>query len=255
MSSRHTCDSLASRRRAASSAALGLARLRRCGAGMTLIEVLTALALFALLAAVILLACRLADHTYRSVARLNQGTWQVVVAQRLLRRVLESAYPFERAPGTSAYGIDGTGSTLAVTGPMPMAAGFMGLYRYVFMLQRRTDGLENLVVQTGIDRGSATLPLMLADSAGLPKDILLAGVESARFSYLAPNSDSLDADSQATWINSWHRPTPPLLIRLRITFPPKDARVWPEFLVHPRITDDAQCQFDAIAQICRRVRP
>jgi general secretion pathway protein J len=222
---------------------------------MTLIEVLTSLALFALLASLLLLATRLAEHASRTVARLSQGTWQVVLAQQLLRRVLESAYPFEPTSGQSAHGIDGTGSTLAVTGPMPMAAGSMGYYRYLFILQKRADGLANLIVQTGLDRESTSSPLALANSAGLPKEVLLARIESARWSYLAPQTDSIDANPQPTWLNSWHRSMPPILIRLRVTFPPMDARVWPDLLVHPRITDDAQCQFDAIAQICHRVSP
>ncbi len=253
MSGPRTCTSLAPRRRAATSTAADLATLPRCSSGMTLIEVLAALAIFALLAAVLLLASRLADHTDRSVVRLNRGSWQVVVAQRFLRRILESAYPFEPAPGISAHGIDGARSTLAVTAPMPMAAGSMGFYRYVFTLQRRPDGLDNLVVQTALDRDGASSPLTRSGSTRLPKQILLARIESARWSYLAPSAGSLGATLQPTWVNSWHRSMPPLLIRLRVTFPPKGARVWPEFLVHPRITADAQCQFDAIAQVCRRV--
>lgn len=228
---------------------MGLANQRRCSSGMTLIEVLAALALFALLAAVLLVAIRLADHTYRSVVRLNQGSWHVVASQRFLRRVLESAYPFEPPPGISAHGIDGTGSSLAVTAPMPMAAGSMGFYRYVFALQKRADGLDNLVVQTTLDRDGASSFLR----AGLPSEVLLARIKSARWSYLAPQADGLDAAWQPDWLNTWHRSMPPLLIRLRVTFAPKDPRVWPEFLVHPLISDDAQCQFDAIAQVCRRV--
>ncbi|MHB1872981.1 MAG: prepilin-type N-terminal cleavage/methylation domain-containing protein [Steroidobacteraceae bacterium] len=70
MSGPRTCTSLAPRRRAATSTAADLATLPRCSSGMTLIEVLAALAIFALLAAVLLLASRLADHTDRSVVRV-----------------------------------------------------------------------------------------------------------------------------------------------------------------------------------------
>ena len=147
----------------------------------------------------------------------------------------------------------GTGNSLAVTAPMPMAAGSMGFYRYVFALQKRADGLDNLVVQTTLDKDGASSPLRLAGSAGLPNEVFLARIKSARWSYLAPHADSLDAASQSNWLNTWHRSMPPLLIRLRVTFAPKDVRVWPEFLVHPLISDDAQCQFDAIAQVCRRL--
>lgn len=202
----------------------------------------------------LLLAFRLAEHTYRSVVRLNRGSWQVVVTQRFLRRVLESAYPFEPTAGNSAHGIDGSRNALAVTGPMPMAAGSMGFYRYVFTLQKLPDGLENLVVHMALDRDGTTIPLALTGSARWPTEVLLSRIKSAHWSYLARRTDSLDAIQRSSWVNSWHQSLPPLLVRLRVTFPPKDARVWPDFFVHPRITDDAQCQFDAIAQVCRRVR-
>ncbi len=234
---------------------MGGTKPRRCGSGMTLIEVLTALAIFSLLASALLLAFRLANHTYRSLVRLNQGSWEVVVAQRFLRRVLESAYPFQQSPGTAAHGIDGMGSSLAVTGPMPAAAGLAGFYRYVFLLQKRADGLDNLVVEMALDRDGASVPLSVDGSAGEPKEILLERIQAASWSYLAPKTDGLDISMQPTWVDGWHRPTPPVLIRLRVTFPPRDPRVWPEFLVHPRITDDAECQFDAIVQLCHRLSP
>jgi general secretion pathway protein J len=252
MSRQSTCISFSPRRRATPSTAAGLAKLRSCSSGMTLIEVLAALALFTLLAAVLLISVRLAQHTYRSVVRLNQGAWHVVASQRFVRRILESAYPFEPAPGTSEHGIDGTMNSLAVTAPMPIAAGSMGFYRYVFALQRRPDGLDNLVVQTFLDRGSASSPLKLASSARLQNEVLLERIKSARWSYL-PTPGSPDATSQSAWVDTWHRSVSPLLIRLRVTFPPEDERVWPELLVHPLVSDDAQCQFDAIAQVCRRV--
>ena len=129
----------------------------------------------------------------------------------------------------------------------------MGYYRYLITLRKHPHGLEDLVVRTALDRDGATSPLELAGSGGPNYDILISRVKGVRWSYLAPPSGSAPDSSQPTWVDAWHRDKLPLLVRLRVTFSRKDARVWPEFLAHPRITDDAQCQFDAIAQVCRPV--
>mgnify|MGYP006214980911 CR=1 FL=1 len=59
-------------------------------------------------------------------------------------------------------------------------------------------------------------------------------------------------DDDGVWLDSWRGKQPlPKLVRLRIGFPAGDARRWPELIVSPRITDDANCAFDVVAQRCR----
>lgn len=225
-------------------------KVRKSNAGMTLIEVLVALAIFSLLAAVLLLSYRIAERSYQTVMRLNQGSWRVVATQRLLRRVLSSAYPVESTPDATSNGIDGTARTLSATGPMPIATSEMGFYRYRFVLQRRSDGYFNFVVQTAIDSGGRRHSPRPKPGPVLHQSVLLARIAGAHWSYLAAENSHAYSSSQESWVNSWHDSNLPLLIRLHISFPPGDARIWPLFIVHPRITNDAQCQFNAIAQIC-----
>jgi hypothetical protein len=36
-----------------------------------------------------------------------------------------------------------------------------------------------------------------------------------------------------------------------MTFAANDPRTWPDLVMSPRITDDANCEFDVVAQRCR----
>ena len=61
-----------------------------------------------------------------------------------------------------------------------------------------------------------------------------------------------DQDTQSAWLNQWRgRAALPLLVRLQISFASGDPRSWPDLVMSPRITDDANCAFDVIAQRCR----
>ncbi|MGA7538943.1 MAG: prepilin-type N-terminal cleavage/methylation domain-containing protein [Steroidobacteraceae bacterium] len=221
------------------------------GRGMTLIEALVALALIALLSVGLLSAFRLGSRTYRQVARADSGSWHVVVASRFLRHILSSAYPFEPAAGSAARGINGSSDRLELTGPMPAAGGSMGHYRYVVALRTRADGLYDLIVRSSLDRNGTTPPVGNATSAA-SGEVLLQGIKGIKWAYLAPAaSDGSSDTTPSQWLDSWNHVKPPLLVRLRVAFPAGDGRLWPELIVHPRITDDAQCQFDVVSQSCR----
>lgn len=223
--------------------------------GMTLIEALVALALIALLSVGLLAAFHLGSRAYRQITRVDSGSWHVVVAQRFLRHVLSSAYPFEPAADSVARGINGSSDRLELTGPMPEAAGYMGHYRYLVTLRSRADGLYDLLVRSGLDRNGPA-PIVGNSAAEARPDVLLTRIKSAQWAYLtAPASDDSSTPTQPQWLDSWNGVKPPLLVRLRIAFPRGDTRVWPELIVQPRVTDDAQCEFDVVSQACREASP
>src|SRR4051794_21589690 len=108
--------------------------------GMTLIELLVALLLLSVLSVGILSALGTGHRAYVRVLRSGRGISDVAVAQRVLRRIIESAYPFGAAAAKNpgGFGLEGTHATLALSAPMPQAAGARGLYRYEVSLEPRT---------------------------------------------------------------------------------------------------------------------
>jgi general secretion pathway protein J len=183
---------------------------------MTLIEVLVALSLLSMLSVGLISTFRIGQKSYMGVVRADRTYWDVANAQRVLRRALESLYP--------GSAVDGRREALSLTAPMAMAAGGSGFYRY------------ELAVQNGD----------LRVRANSREEVLVANVKTAEWAYWDASLD------EPRWVVDWtDKRHPPALIRLRITFPERDSRRWPDLIVDPRITDDVRCEFDVVAQACR----
>jgi general secretion pathway protein J len=221
--------------------------------GMTLIEALIALVLLSLLSAGIVSAFRLGERTFSQVVRAEAASGDVALAHQFLRRILESAYPFDPLPGTTRvhYGLEGTRDRVALTAPMPSADGSKGFYRYELALLSRQDGRMDWVVRSQVDRnGEPTTPEMAAHA--VHEEVLLQDIRSVRWTYLElpQGTGAATASEQPRWVDEWQgHLKPPALVRVRVEF--GDARVWPDLIVAPAVTDNATCEFDVVSQRCR----
>jgi general secretion pathway protein J len=222
---------------------------------MTLVEMTVALALLSLLSVGILTSFRIGERSWHKISTAVGDDRDLLTTQHFLRRILESAYPFEPSRGarTPAFGLEGTATDLTLTAPMPQGAGTGGYYRYHLALEETGQGSQNLIVRWTLDRnGLVEMPQQPGTGTeDLHREILIERLQSLEWSYLAPADGSADT-GQTHWRSSWteHRKLP-ALVRLRISFAPEDNRHWPDLLVAPRITDDARCQFDVVSQTCR----
>lgn len=214
------------------------ARTVRSQAGFTLIEAMVALALIALLGVVMFEGVRFGQLTYAKVVRQGGVAWSLFSSQQLLRRVLESAYPQESL-GSGAYGLQGQSDALTVTAAAVQAAGG-GLLRYRMFVRRESDGSNAFVISWQPQRAGD------AGEMSTAQEILVDRIAALEWSY-----GSTDAAGTFTWHDSWQQTQSlPSLIRLRVRFAPEDARRWPDLIIAPRITDDANCAFDVTAQRC-----
>jgi len=216
---------------------------------MTLIEVLVALVLLSLLSTGMLTIFRVGERSYRQVVRVDKAEWSNVVAQRFVRRVIESAYPFEPSPGVTdpAFGLEGTFDRLRVSAPAFQGMGTVGLERYEFHTTLRPDGLVDLKVRTRVDRNGQAGTAGDADAGR--SETLVERAASVEWSYF-------DTGESDQWAKEWtDRRRLPALVRLSIAFPKGDGREWPDLVAALRITDDANCEFDFVRQDCREPQP
>lgn len=213
--------------------------------GMTLIEMLVALALLGLLSVGMISTFRIAEHTYRQVVRVEQSVWEVMVAQRAVRRLLESAYPFDIRSSSAVhnFGLEGSADVLAVTARPPQSSNG-GYRRYELRLVPGKNQTQELIVRTTSDWTGGT--------EGSQDEVLIERIASAEWAYLEPADLRGPTASDRQWLSTWQGERKlPALVRLRVIFPAGDVRAWPELLVTPRITDDANCEFDVVGQVCR----
>jgi general secretion pathway protein J len=206
-------------------------------AGFTLIEMSVAIALVALIAVAAFDGLRFAQRSHERVVLRGAGDWDVFAAQRLIRGVIESAYPFEpESSGTSLPGLDGDAQSIAVLSSSLSAA---GLSRYRFTLASNARQRRDLVVCWARDLSSVSG----SAPSDTPCEVLVPDVESLEWHY--------QEGGRTDWIAEWRMFTLPGAVRLRVIFARDDVRRWPELVVATRITDDANCAFDVVAQRCR----
>jgi prepilin-type N-terminal cleavage/methylation domain-containing protein len=216
-------------------------RFAHCNRGFTLIEVLVALALMAMIATIMIASLGIGGHSWQRVTRTAAGEEDIAQAQEFLREQLRTTSVFERsvsdrlAPGP----LISDGQSLEFSSGAPSSLGD-GPWRYRVGVSTGAHALE---VRAWRDRAHS------ADSSavGEPSETLLPQVQSLNVQFWL-KSDGIPG----RWVDRWtDAASLPRLIRIDVTFAPTDHRHWPTLYIEPRIDTPATCEFDAISRRCR----
>jgi len=200
----------------------------RRDAGFTLIELLVSLTLLGLLFVLLLGGLRFGTRAWERGTSTAAAGDTVRSAQSLLRAEIERACPRRTAarpeqPPRVAF--TGDAVELGFLAPAPVSNG--GRSCVPVTLRVRSQGaFQRLVLGTGAAESD------LVSRAG-----------AIAFAYLPANGP---------WRDSWAgQAYLPVLVRLRVTFPLGDGRVWPELFIAPRISGEADCTYDPATKSCR----
>jgi general secretion pathway protein J len=212
------------------------ARQKGAQSGFTLLELLVALTILSLIALVMLGGLKFGARAWDRVEVTSDDADSVDAAQTYLRRQLAAIYPLWLANPSSPGRVDFAGEPdhLVYLAPPPAQFGPADLSQ--FQLQRAASGALNLSWRS-------------QSGAGAPSEAtLLHGIASLQFAYFGPQPGT----RTERWTDRWaDRARLPSLIRIQVTFPSGDRRVWPEFVVHPEIMVDVSCVYDPISHGCR----
>jgi general secretion pathway protein J len=239
----------------------------RSETGFTLIEMVVAVALMSLMALVMFESLRFAQRIYGKISKVEVSLGELSSSQRVLRTLIESAYPYSNDTGAGApRHLEGGRNEIAFSAPATMGTGAAGFNRYAIVLRRNSATLtSDVIVRRWVDRNGRPV----ANEAAIVEESLVADVASLDFSYLAPPVPgqvsgqvfgASGSNRGQTWLDEWREHDRlPAAVRVRIKYASKDSRnvtearttEWPEMVIVPRITDDANCEFDVVAQNCR----
>jgi general secretion pathway protein J len=218
------------------------AREGRPDAGFTLVELLAALGLLSLLSVILLGSLHLGLKAWERGAVHADRVDHVALVQNFLRRAIEDAYPLF-AVDAAAQGrveFEGTANSLRLLSSAAHALRSGGRSRLSLAAVEGAQGGLDLVV--------TARPELARDEGAVTRKVLLANIQSVELSYFGRGR----SDREPAWHDQWTGEVRlPQLVRIQVTFPPGDRRLWPELAVAPRIGADVGCVYDPLSKQCR----
>jgi prepilin-type N-terminal cleavage/methylation domain-containing protein len=208
-------------------------------AGFTLVELLVGITLVAMIGMAMLLGFETMVPTWKRTEARAEATRSLYLAQDLLQRLLSQAYPAVIGEA-GARRIDFAGGADRVEFLTPLQQRFGAMVMARYRLVAPGDGTLRLssVPDLGADQDTAT-----ASEAIVLRD--LAGIAVA---YLGSD----DPTEPPRWQDSWtNRKTLPDLIRVHLSRRDRSAVGWPDIVIAPLVTADADCSFDPRDGKCR----
>lgn len=203
--------------------------------GFTLLEILVAVSLLALLMALAVGSLRTAVRATRSGEALVERTDRVRVTQEFLRRQLSHAMPlpFERLEDTGENRVFvADRDNLRFVAPMPGYLSRGGPHVQWLSLVDDVDGARLEFDHAQLNGYDPDDPK--GDSKREPV-VLLEGIREARFEYRALD----EAGELDDWSSTWDDPQRmPLLVRLRLEFDEDRRQRWPDLEI-PLLTATA----------------
>jgi general secretion pathway protein J len=191
--------------------------------GFTLVELLVATTLLALLSMVLFGGLRFGARAWEAGGESIERTSETEAAQEVLRRTLVESFAFRGTGEGEQPAFSGQADRIAFVAPMPRHAGAAGPGRYAIWL----DGSGNLSMAWEPRRPEREID---AAFEGEPS-VVLQHVAGLRFSYFGAERTG----QPAAWQDRWESPGLPLLIRIELGFEPSDRRRWPDLVIAPRL--------------------
>jgi general secretion pathway protein J len=183
-------------------------------AGFTLLEILVALVVFGLLLAGLTQGVHLGLTAWGQQTRRVNASSELDATDRTLRQLLGEIEPGRPSEPPN---IDGRQDRLVFTSILPLA------------LQNEVDRRSDMVLMVDgahrlLLRWAPHLHVRRLVPPPTPAEaVLLDHVERLELSYW----------QDGVWRSSWQAREPPQLVRMRLLFPPGDARRWPDMVVAP----------------------
>lgn len=162
-------------------------------AGFTLIEVMLALSLFALLGAVLYGAMSLGQAAAKKTEAVFEKNQQLRSVMDLLASYIRSSYPLRPTPQDASVFYQGDEQELSFVSAYSVAMGGRGMAKISVRFDRDGEG------QSGALKLEEELPASADGGAGAYRNsvVLRDGVSDFRFAYLDPQLDKED------WAEKW----------------------------------------------------
>lgn len=216
----------------------------RCGggsngheAGYSLVELLIVLALLGILSILLVSGLTFGTRAWEVGQRSSVAVREIAIAQARLRLSLSETYPFLST-------VDPTRPRIEFDGEKQRLS-FLAVDRASRTAGRSRIKIERQDNEVGVNLVLRSIPeLSLDTAADPPSEALIRDIATVSFAYLRVDGTA--------WADVWlDEKVLPRLVRVTVTFREGDRRVWPTFVVAPRLAADVSCTFDPLTKSCR----
>lgn len=216
--------------------------------GFTLVELMTALALFAILSGVLFGSLRLAGRSTDAGEAKAQATAGMRLASDYLREQLTAQHP-QRMRKMPEFPLlfAGTRDDLRYAATLPGRVGLGGMFYFRLALAPvpGKDGMALVLERVVPDLAAASLP----EFGDAERSVLADDIKVIKISYLGRDRGAA-LDQPPTWRGSWDDPQL-LPVQIQIEVTPREGPPWPALVIAPRAAPEAGCRaWDTIRTIC-----
>lgn len=216
--------------------------------GFTLVELLIALSLFALMSAVLFGSLRLAGRSWDAGEAKAEANSGMRLAGDYLRTQLSAQHP-QRMRRITEFPLlfSGQGDELRFAAPLPGRVGVGGMWYYrLALIEGAGKGKSALVLERMVpDVNATTMP----EFNSADRSVLADDIASLKIGYFGRDRGA-SLEMAPTWRDRWDDPQLlPLLLRLEVA--PRVGAAWPPLVVAPREAPEAGCRaWDTIRMQC-----
>ncbi len=216
--------------------------------GFTLVELLIALSLFALMSAVLFGSLRLAGRTWDAGEAKAEANSGMRLAGDYLRTQLAAQHP-QRMRKITEFPLlfSGKSDEMRFAAPLPGRVGVGGMWYYrVALVEGAGKGKSSLVLERMLpDVNATTMP----EFNSADRSVLADDIASIKIGYFGRDRGA-SLETAPTWRDRWEDPQLlPLLVRVDVA--PRLGSAWPQLVVAPRESPEAGCRaWDTIRMLC-----
>ncbi len=218
-------------------------------AGFTLIELIIALSLLALMSAVMFGSLSMAGRTWDGGEAKVAEVSAMRQTQEFLREQLSAEYPLRlRKVAEVPLLFAGERDEMRYAAALPPRVVDGGVY-YFRLVVAKSDDKSQLILERLIpDPGALQEP----EFRDAERSVLADGVAELHISYFGRDPDAGDVDAP-TWRDHWgDRQRLPLLVRIEVK--PEKGAAWPVLVVEPRRAPESGCvSYDPARNRCGSV--
>ena len=220
--------------------------------GFTLIELIAAITLLALLAAILMGTVRGAERSTTAATDVVERTEQYARTQAFLRDHIGGALPLRwRREVNQPLKFNGKQSTLTYYAPVTSQIAEGGVMWWQLAVAKPSNsgaankGSQLVLRRLPVDPDEKVVP----DLARAEAIVLADNIDALTISYFDPGDDPLTNPDAGVWVDTWdENARMPTLIKLQVT--EAGNRKWPDLTVPLKLSQAIGCNFDFQRQRC-----